>query len=136
MQESALPILFFDLIVACILIWLMRNNPVQRALLLFVGFVVSMRVIEILISRYFGLYGGSSILIGLAGASGLLYAVTRGWNPLAGGTLAMPIVTPIAVPNPQLATPIVSSKFCHQCGARNTADDSFCIECGTKLEAA
>jgi zinc-ribbon domain len=57
-------------------------------------------------------------------------------DPMAAPVMSSPVPITVNVDDMQATYPMVASQFCHQCGARNTADDSFCIECGTKLEAA
>jgi hypothetical protein len=141
MGYSPLSMLILDLIGAGILIWLMRNNDVQRALLLFAGFAVSARVIGFLIGGSFGLYGLPSMFIGLAGATGLLIAVTRGWNPLAGKSFAMPPAQATTAVHPATASldhaPTVTAstnrQFCSNCGVSNVLEDRFCAECGSGL---
>jgi zinc-ribbon domain len=143
MQESSLFLLLPDLFCAGILIWLMRNNPVERALLLFAGFAIFARVIGFIIGGSFGLYGGPGILLGLAGASALLFAVTRGWNPFdvgpmptaAQATLAVPLApsAPKQAVEEQAKLKTTAQTFCSNCGVSNVLEDRFCAECGSGL---
>jgi hypothetical protein len=135
--------LLSDLFAAGILIWLMRNNEVQRALLLFAGFAISVRVIGFIIGGSFGLYGMPAVLLGLVGASGLLFAVTRGWNPFDVGPMPATTQSTIAVPlssTPQELTfegpgkpKTIAQKFCSSCGVANVPEDRFCADCGNAL---